>query len=212
MKNIIFIAPPAAGKGTQSDLLVKEFGYKQLSTGDMLRRIIDTGSDLGLKVKDIIDKGDLVSDDIMINLINEEFTKLEGKPFILDGFPRTINQAKNLEKLDLGNYVVVYLDISKEDALKRIMGRLTCKCGKSYNLNEEKLRPKVENVCDNCGSKLVKRNDDNEEAFKIRFDNFLNNTKPLLEYYKMKNKLKVIDVNRSFMSVYEDIRTEVTND
>lgn len=210
MKNIIFIAPPAAGKGTQSQMLKEKFNYNHLSTGDMLRESIASGSELGVLVKNIIDKGELVSDEVMINLIKEKLTDLQGKPFILDGFPRTLNQAKALDNL-INDYEVIYLDLSEEEAIFRIVNRLTCKCGKSYNLVVEALKPKVEGICDNCGESLVKRGDDNEESFKVRYESFLNNTKPLMEYYEEKGVLHKIDVNRNVEDIFKDI-AEVCND
>lgn len=212
MKNIIFIAPPAAGKGTQSDMLKNTYGYIHISTGDLLRVEIATGSALGLEVKSIIDKGNLVSDELIIDIINSKLTEIKGKPFILDGFPRTLNQAKVLDKIIDDNYEVIYLELSKEEAIKRIEGRLTCSCGKSYNLNDEALKPKQEGICDNCGKKLVKRDDDNTLAFAVRYDNFLNNTKVLIDYYKNKNKLNVIDVNRDINAIFKDISEIVIND
>ena len=138
MKNIIFLAPPAAGKGTCSDILKNTYDCKHISTGAILRSEIASQSSLGKEIKKIIDAGKLVSDDYMIKLIEETLSKLD-KPFILDGFPRTINQAKNLsilfDKLNISNYIVIYLNIDKELALKRTLGRVTCdKCGRSYNI------------------------------------------------------------------------------
>ena len=211
MKNIIFIAPPAAGKGTQSTMLKEKFNYNHLSTGDMLREAIASGSEFGLMLKNIIDEGKLVSDDIMIDLIKEKLNNLEGKPFILDGFPRTLNQAIALESLLDKEYEVIYLDLSEEEAVNRILGRLTCSCGKSYNLNVEALKPKIDGICDGCGSSLVKRRDDNADAFKVRYKSFIDNTKPLIDYYEEKNKLHKIDVNRNVEDIFKDIM-EVCND
>ncbi len=211
MKNIIFIAPPAAGKGTQSHMLKENYNYSHLSTGDMLREAINSGSDLGLLVKNIIEKGELVSDDIMIDLINDKLTSSKGKPFILDGFPRTLNQAKALENIINDDYEVVYLDLQEEEAIERILGRLTCSCGKSYNINVDGLKPKQDGICDSCGKKLIKRNDDNEESFKVRFESFVNNTRPVLDYYEKKNKLHKIDVNRDVLDIFDDI-LRIVND
>ncbi len=213
MKNIIFIAPPAAGKGTQSNLLKDKYGYVHISTGDMLREIVSSDSELGKVVKNIIDKGNLVSDDLIFKLLKSKLNSIKGKPFILDGFPRTLNQALFLDNdLKIDNYIVIYLDLSKEDAIKRIDGRLTCSCGKSYNLNDINLKPKIIDICDNCGNVLVKRNDDNLEAFKIRFDVFLKNNKPLIDYYKNKNKLKVVNVNKGVNEIFNEILKVVAND
>ena len=213
MKNIIFIAPPAAGKGTQSNLLKDKYGYVHISTGDMLREIVSSDSELGKVVKNIIDKGNLVSDDLIFKLLKSKLNSIKGKPFILDGFPRTLNQALFLDNdLKIDNYIVIYLDLSKEDAIKRIDGRLTCSCGKSYNLNDINLKLKIIGICDNCGNVLVKRNDDNLEAFKIRFDVFLKNNKPLIDYYKNKNKLKVVNVNKDVNEIFNEISKVVAND
>ena len=211
MKNIIFIAPPAAGKGTQSNMLKEKYGYIHISTGDLLRAEIASGSTLGVEVKSIIDKGNLVSDDLMIDIIDSKLTEIKGKPFILDGFPRTLNQAKTLDKF-LNDYEVIYLDLAKEKAVKRMLNRLVCECGKSYNLGDETLKPKTEGFCDNCGKKLVKRDDDNVEIFAKRYDNFLTNIEPIKDYYKVKNKLHMIDVNRNINDIFEDISEIVAND
>lgn len=211
MKNIIFIAPPAAGKGTQSTMLKENYGYNHLSTGDMLREVVSSGTEFGLQVKNIIDRGELVSDDIIISLINDKLAKIDGKPFILDGFPRTLNQAKSLDNMLDKDYEVIYLDLTEEKAIERILGRLTCSCGKSYNLNVDNLKPKVEGICDGCGKELVKRNDDNVDSFKVRYKTFLDNTKPLMEYYEDKNKLHKINVNRNVEDIFKDI-VDVCND
>ena len=211
MKNIIFIAPPAAGKGTQSNMLKEKFGYVHISTGDMLREAINSGSKLGMDVKNIIDKGELVGDDLIIKLVKDKLTSLKGKPFILDGFPRTLNQAESLDKILTDDYIVIYLDLDESEAINRITGRLTCNCGKSYNVNIDKLKPKVDGICDNCGSILIKRDDDNVESFKVRFNTFIKNTDSILKYYEDKEKLVKIDVNRDVQDIFESI-LEVIND
>lgn len=211
MKNIIFIAPPAAGKGTQSNMLKEKFGYNHISTGDMLREAINSGSEIGAEVKNIIDKGELVSDDLIIKLVKDKLTSLKGKPFILDGFPRTLNQAESLDKILTDDYIVIYLDLDEREAINRITGRLTCNCGKSYNVNIDKLKPKVDGICDNCGSILIKRDDDNVESFKVRFKTFLDNTDSILKYYEDKEKLIKIDVNKDVQDIFESI-LEVAND
>ncbi len=211
MKNIIFIAPPAAGKGTQSNMLKEKFGYNHISTGDMLREAINSGSEIGAEVKNIIDKGELVSDVLIIKLVKDKLTSLKGKPFILDGFPRTLNQAESLDKILTDDYIVIYLDLAESEAINRITGRLTCNCGKSYNVNIDKLKPKVDGICDNCGSILIKRDDDNVESFKVRFKTFLDNTDSILKYYEDKEKLIKIDVNKDVQDIFESI-LEVAND
>lgn len=208
MKNVIFIAPPAAGKGTQSERLM-EIGYEHISTGDMLREEINKNTVLGKEINEIIIKGKLVSDELVFELITNKITNLS-KPFILDGFPRTINQAKLLDelfqKLNITNYEVVYLDVSLDVALKRALGRLTCSCGSSYNIYNENLKPKLENICDKCGKVLVKRNDDNEESFKVRFETFLNNIEPIKDFYREKGRLHIIDTMLSTEEVTDRIK------
>lgn len=208
MKNVIFIAPPAAGKGTQSERLM-EIGYEHISTGDMLREEISKNTVLGKEINEIITNGKLVSDELVFELITNKITNLS-KPFILDGFPRTINQAKLLDelfqKLNITNYEVVYLDVSLDVALKRALGRLTCSCGSSYNIYNENLKPKLENICDKCGKVLVKRNDDNEESFKVRFETFLNNIEPIKDFYREKGRLHIIDTMLSTEEVTDRIK------
>ncbi len=207
MQNIIFIAPPAAGKGTISECLKNDFGYQHLSTGDMLREAIKEQSPMGLMVKDIMNEGKLVSDEIVIDLISDKLGE-DGKPFILDGFPRTLNQALKLTEL-LNNlnkdYIVIYLDLPKEEALKRIAGRLNCSCGKTYNTLINSLKPKKEGICDICGNTLIKRDDDNQESFLVRYNSYLENTKPIINYYLSNKRLIKIDAAKDKQSVYQDI-------
>ncbi|MDE5539605.1 MAG: nucleoside monophosphate kinase [Bacilli bacterium] len=218
MKNIIFIAPPAAGKGTVSDYLVKNYNYEHLSTGDLLREVIKSGSEFGQEIDKIISSGALVSDDIIIKLVSDKLESLDdAKPFILDGFPRTLNQAHKLNEMlisaEVTNNVAIYLDINLEEAMKRVLGRITCpKCKRSYNVNIEKLKPINDNLCDDCGVELESRNDDNEETFKVRFNTYLENTSPIIDYYKAQGILKSFDVRREPNVICEDILGEVKND
>ena len=197
--NIIFVAPPAAGKGTQSNLLVEKYGIAHISTGDLLREEVASGSDLGLSLKDKMASGELISDDIVLGLLKNRLMKDDVKKgFILDGYPRTLNQANTLdtmlEELNMKIDHVLYLDMDKELAMHRALGRMTCpNCGAGYNKYEEVMKPKVDGKCDKCSSDLVSRSDDNEETFNTRFDTYLDNTQPLLDYYKEKNLLNVID-------------------
>lgn len=199
MKNVIFIAPPAAGKGTQSKVLIKR-GYEHIATGDMLREEINNETPIGKKIKDILKKGRLVDDDIVFEIVKNRIKKLE-KPFILDGYPRTLEQAKMLDNLfneiNLDDYQVIYLDIPVEEGLKRILGRLVCKCGATYNTNIPGLSPKEVNICDRCGKPLFRRNDDNEKTFRKRFETFKLNNEKLINYYKDKNKLNIVDMMMS---------------
>ena len=218
MRNIIFIAPPAAGKGTVSDYLVKNYNYIHISTGDLLRDEIKSGSEFGKEIDKIISTGNLVSDEIIVRLMEEKINSLDiNKPFILDGFPRTLVQARKLDELliTLGvtNNIAIYLEIDIEEATKRVLGRIVCpKCKRSYNLFNEGLKPKLENTCDDCGIELEKRSDDNEETFKIRFNSYLENTSPILDYYKEKHLLVSIDATSGLSNMLKEIIKEAKND
>lgn len=208
MKSVIFIAPPAAGKGTQSTFL-KSLGYEHISTGDMLRSEIATGSELGKEINDIISNGGLVSDEIVIKLIDKKLSNINNKPFILDGFPRTINQTKELDnifnKYNIEDFVVIYLDLDLDTAIKRSLGRLTCECGRSYNIYFDNMKPKAPGICDSCGNTLTKRSDDNETAFKLRFDNYLSNVADIMEYYNDRKKLVYINANQDSNDISQEI-------
>ena len=200
MKNIIFIAPPAAGKGTQSELLCEKYGYVHISTGDLLRGV-DATSELGIEVNNIMQSGSLVSDEIIFKLIEERLSRDDVKNgIILDGFPRTLNQAKVYEelqnKLGLTDYVVIFINISEEMAMGRALGRLGCpKCGRIFHKASVQMMPKTEGICDDCNVELVSRDDDNEESFKKRFNTYIENTKPLIDYYKELGKLVTIEAD-----------------
>lgn len=199
MKNIIFIAPPAAGKGTQSDLLVRKHGYIHISTGDLLRNEVNSKTELGIKLAEIMSSGALVSDEIVTELLRKRLSLSDvDNGFILDGYPRNIAQAEILTNLlnELGKKIdaVIYLDMDVNEALHRALGRVTCpKCGRGYNKYEEATKPKVDNICDDCNETLTSRSDDTEETFKIRFNAYVENTEPLLNYYKEAGILNVIN-------------------
>lgn len=210
MKNIIFIAPPSAGKGTISDYLAKNYQYKHLSTGDMLRSEVASGSDLGKEIDALISKGKLVGDDLIIRLVVEELNKLKDQAFILDGFPRNIIQAEKLDdilaELDITNNVVIYLDVDLDTALKRALGRVVCpKCKKSYNLNNPELKPIVDNMCDDCKIELEKRSDDTAEIFKERYQTYLVSTSPIITYYHNKGMLVNVNATDSLEEIYQNV-------
>ncbi|MFZ5673666.1 MAG: adenylate kinase [Pseudomonadota bacterium] len=186
--NLILLGPPGAGKGTQAKLLEDKKGYKQLSTGDMLRGAVAAGTEMGRKAKEVMDKGQLVSDDIVISIISERLDKPDVKKgFILDGFPRNTAQAEALDRMleDKGLKLdaVIEMKVDDEELVKRIAGRYTCaKCGKGYHDEFEK--PKVAGVCDVCGStEFVRRADDNEKTVRDRLVVYNKQTAPLVDYY-----------------------------
>lgn len=201
MKNIIFIAAPATGKGTFSNMLMERYGYSHISTGDLLRNIVKTNTSLGNEVANVLKSGKLVEDELMFKIIKEKLNQMDlTKPFIIDGLPRNINQALYLNKLfdelNVNNFVAINLDLEYEVALKRALGRLSClNCGATYNNFFEKFKPKKENICDKCGNVLDSRTDDNEESFKERFETYQNNVKPILDYYMNNNNLLKINTH-----------------
>jgi len=219
MKNIIFIAPPAAGKGTYAKLISEKYNIPHISTGDLLREEAAESTDLGLKIKNIMESGSLVDDNIITELLKNRLIESDcNNGYILDGYPRNIEQAKIYENLlneinkELG--VVIFLDIDKELAMKRALSRIVCSnCGTSYNLIVEELKPKKENICDKCNCELNIRKDDNEQTFITRFDTYLEKTQSLIDYYKNKNVLKVVRVEEqlSALEVFNNIE-EIIND
>ena len=216
MKNIIFIAPPAAGKGTQSDLLVEKYGYIHISTGDLLREEIAAGGELANEISSIIEAGKLVSDELVATLLTKRLSQDDVKQhgFILDGYPRNIAQAKTLEEIleevQSSVDVVIYLELDEENAMKRALGRATCpKCKKGYNLYLEGFKPNVEGICDNCGTALETRSDDNEETFKSRFQTYMDSTSPLLEFYRAAGLLRNINSLQDKNKIFEEIESVI---
>lgn len=200
MKNIIFIAPPSAGKGTYSDILSNNYGYEHISTGELLRKEVEKNTELGNKISTIMSSGTLISDDLVLEILENRIKEVGNKCIILDGVPRNINQVEPVLRMfntyTTNDYVVIYLDVTFDKAMKRTLGRVSCpKCKKGYNSLIDEFKPKVDNICDECGSTLISRADDNEETFKVRFNTYMNETKPLLDYFKDINKLVTIDAN-----------------
>ena len=195
MKNIIFIAPPAYGKGTMSELLIEKYGYTHISTGDILREMAKVDDELGHTIKDLLQKGELIPDDIVYSAVERRLAMKDlDNGYILDGFPRNLSQAleydKILEKIhrDLG--VVIELITDKETLERRITGRRICsECKATYNVLTGVNTPKSEFVCDKCGGMLYQREDDNYESFQNRYQTYLDKTLPLVDYYKEKNVL-----------------------
>ena len=201
MKNIIFIAPPAAGKGTVSMKVCDKYNIPHISTGDLLRDEIANATKLGIQIKESMALGKFVSDEVITKLLKKRLSSKDcRKGYVLDGYPRNISQAKIYDDLlkelsyDMG--MVIFLDIDKEVALTRAMSRIVCpKCGLSYNLSVKELSPAREGICDSCNSNLKVRSDDTKETFIDRFDTYMKETYPLIDYYEKKDNLIKIDVN-----------------
>lgn len=213
MKNIIFVAAPAAGKGTISAKVCTEYNIPHISTGDLLRNEIAASSKMGMEIKSAMARGEFVSDEVITKLLKKRLEAKDCKKgYILDGYPRNISQAKTydniLKDLNYDEGLVVFLDIDKSLAMKRALSRVVCsKCGLSYNLINKEYAPLKEGICDNCGSSLKTRSDDNEESFINRFDTFMKETYPLLEYYEKKGnllKIKVDDITTE--DIFDEIK------
>jgi len=210
MVNVILLGPPGAGKGTQAKRLVDGRGMVQLSTGDMLRDARSSGTDMGKRVADVMDRGELVTDDIVIGLIEEKLTQGTRGGFIFDGFPRTLPQADALGRLleKLGQTLDAVIEMRVDDAalVARITGRYTCgNCGAVYH--DQTHPTKVTGVCDACGSTdLRRRADDNEASLKQRLLEYYKKTSPLIGYYYAKGKLTTVDGLAAVDDVAEAVR------
>ncbi|MBO5121025.1 MAG: adenylate kinase [Bacilli bacterium] len=211
MKNIMFIAPPAAGKGTQAEIITAKYNIPHISTGDILREIAKEDSEIGNYVAETMASGKLVKDEITYQLIEERLSREDCKNgFIIDGFPRNLDQAIEYDKIlaklgyDIGN--VFLLNIETKTLEKRITGRRVCEdCNAIYNINDIAKAPKSESVCDKCGGKLYQRKDDNLESFQTRFAMYQEKTEPIIEHYRKQNVLHEINSNCEFDEVFKQI-------
>lgn len=214
---IIFIGPPGSGKGTQAKRLAGRFDIPHISTGDMLREAVVDGTELGKQAAPIMASGGLVSDDLMIGIINDRLAKSDAqKGFILDGFPRTIVQAEKLDGIvgsTSGNgsdgLRVLQLLVPDDAIVRRITQRRTCvQCGAIYHL--ENNPPASDSVCDRCGAEVIARADDTEEAVRKRLEAFHRQTLPVATYYKSKNLLREVDGVGPVDEIFERITTSLT--
>jgi adenylate kinase len=196
--NIILLGPPGAGKGTQAKLIEDAHGMKQLSTGDMLRAAVAAGTETGRKAEEIMDRGDLVPDSVVVGIIADRLDQPDvAKGFILDGFPRNEAQAEALDKMLSGKGLkldaVIEMKVDDDALVERIIGRFTCaSCGKGYHDRFE--QPRTQGVCDACGgTQFTRRADDNEKTVRDRLSIYNKQTAPLVQYYGGRGMLKVID-------------------
>lgn len=207
---ILLMGPPGAGKGTQAEKLIREYGIPQISTGDMFRAAVKSGTALGKEAKSYMDKGALVPDSVTVGIVKERLAQDDCKKgWILDGFPRTTAQASALDAIlhDLGIQLTAVLDfnVNRDDLVKRVSGRLVCRqCGASFH--KEFRPPKQEGVCDNCGGELYQRADDNEVTVRERLAVYDTSTKPLIDYYKASGRYYEINGDQSMDKVFADVQ------
>lgn len=207
--NLVLMGLPGAGKGTQAEQIVEKYDIPHISTGDMFRAAMKEGTELGVKAKGYIDKGELVPDEVTIGIVRERLGKDDCKKgYLLDGFPRTVAQAEALEGIttDLDRQInyVLYIDVDKESLMERLTGRRICKeCGATYHVVFNP--PQAEGVCDKCGGELYQRADDNEETVSNRLEVNMKQTQPLLDFYSEKGYLRKVDGNQEINQVFVDV-------
>lgn len=195
-KRVVLLGAPGAGKGTQAKMLIEKYNIPQISTGDILRKAVADGTPLGKEAKVIMDQGGLVSDKIVLGLVEERIKQPDcNAGFILDGFPRNTAQAEALDKMLVAMgaplTIALNIDVDMNDLLKRLTGRRTCKsCQQMYNIHFS--APKKDGVCDKCSGALFQRDDDKEETIKKRLDVYQKQTAPLIDYYSKKNIMKTV--------------------
>lgn len=191
--NMIFLGAPGAGKGTQAEVVCKELNIPAISTGNMLREAVKNGTEAGLKAKSFMDAGELVPDDVVIGILKDRIAQPDAQNgFILDGFPRTVEQAEALDKMGVNIDKVVEIAVSDEAITARMSGRRVCEgCGNSYHIE---FKPtKVEGICDACGAKVVQRIDDKPETVQARLKTYHEKTAPLKDYYAKRGKLVTVE-------------------
>lgn len=190
---LILLGAPGAGKGTQAEVICKHLGIPAISTGNILREALKSGTEMGLKAKTYMDAGQLVPDDVVIGIIKDRLAQDDCQNgFILDGFPRTIPQAEALDASGIVIDRVIDIEVPDEKIVTRMSGRRVCeKCGASYHLEYKK--PKVEGICDACSGTLIQRKDDHPDTVKSRLDVYHSETEPLKDYYEKQGKLTVVE-------------------
>lgn len=214
--NIFIMGAPGSGKGTFSSRIKEEFNLNHISTGDIFRENIANETELGLQAKSYTEKGLLVPDEITNNMVKEYLSHLADKKngYLLDGYPRTLDQAKAFEEMtkgtDLAVEKIVVMDVPFDELTRRITGRRLCKkCGAIFNIYSKP--PKTEGVCDECGSALTQRKDDNEESLKVRLDEYARNTEPVIAYYEEKGMVSRIDASKAIDAIWPELKETLKN-
>jgi adenylate kinase len=205
---IILLGPPGSGKGTQGDLIEKKYGFPKISSGDLLRAKVQEKTPLGKQAEAMMNRGELVSDDIVVEMIRERIAGIDCQNgYILDGFPRSIAQAQKLDEIDGKSHEIVFdIHVDTQALVERISARRICpRCEAIYNLRVR--RPKREGICDVCGEGLIQRKDDTPEAIRARLRVYHEQTKALVDYYQKKGVFYEIDGSRKMETVFGDIQS-----
>jgi len=206
---IILLGPPGAGKGTQAKVLAQNLGLSHISTGDILRQNVSQNTALGKQARDFMNRGALVPDELVTEMLSQRINQIDTqKGFILDGYPRNIKQAQDLDEIlkqrNATIDLVVYLDTSEPVIIQRLSGRLVCSnCG--ANFHSKNMPPKINMTCDNCGGKLYQRNDDNPETIKKRLQVYLEESSPVIQYYHQKDRLHRLSADGDAQIVLDKI-------
>jgi len=209
--NLILLGPPGAGKGTQAERLASDFSLPYIATGNLLREAVRDETELGLKAKEYMDRGDLVPDDLIIAMILEHLESADtANGFLLDGFPRTERQAEaldeELEQRDRSLTAAVLFDVNDDEVVRRLSGRRVCVDPRQHNYHVDFNAPKHEERCDVDGTRLIQRDDDRPEVVQHRLQQYREKTEPLIGYYESRGKLRRVDASRSPNEVLDQIR------
>lgn len=212
IKNVVLIAAPGAGKGTLARNIEKHYNLVHISSGSLLREAALKEDETGIRIKNLLERGQFVEDDLIFKILDERLKEDDiKKGYILDGFPRNMEQAKRFDEMSKASDKeidkVILLNVSKEELIKRVTGRLNCdNCGDIHNIYIPEIIPKVENTCNNCGFQLTTRSDDNEEVFENRYKTYQEKTAPIIEYYRKQNKLELVDSSGSIDNTFGGVK------
>ena len=205
MIRLVLFGAPGAGKGTQADLIEEKYGYKKISAGDLIRAEVKAESEVGVKVKEIVARGDLVPDGIIIDLIKARVARDDVRNgYIMDGFPRTIEQARELSKIAVDQELCIMLQVDEAAVVERLLSRWTCKNCQAI-FNEQNKKPARAGVCDECGGELYRRSDDNAESISKRIAVYNRETLPVINYYREKEILSEVESSGSISDVFARI-------
>lgn len=218
MLRVVFLGAPGSGKGSQAKFVIERHGIDHISTGDLLRKAVSEGSDIGKQVSDIMGQGNLVPDEIVLQLISDYLDQSDlSKGFLFDGFPRSQNQAEQLQTIlserEIPMSFVLHLEIESEAVIKRLSGRRNCtNCGRIYNVYFDP--PRTEGQCNDCGAlgSLMQRADDNEQSIKHRLSVYESETAPLLTYYKDSNLLRTVDASGDFIEIADAVEQVIQSE